>query len=225
MKLSYPGSKVEIAKNHTIESLITPNAIFGLYDKNILNISELTSQLQNIPITYKHDAYNIAKLLTDNGIECFYHFTDVKNIPLIKDMGGLCSWNFLYKNNVVIPFQGGDEESMKYDKKYGLEDYVRLSFCKSHPMEHRLKQMGANLVTLRVSVEVAKFANTLFSNMNAADSDHTHGGQLSDLLKVNIDATKTGIIARDDINFKLRQAEVMVKTFIPSDLILNFNEI
>lgn len=225
LKLSYPGCEVEIAKNHTIESLITPNAIFGLYDKNILNISELTGTLHNIPITYKNDAYYIAKLLKDNDIECFYHFTDVKNIPLIKDIGGLCSWDFLYKNKVIIPFQGGDEESMKYDKKYGLEDYVRLCFCKNHPMEYRLQQRGAKLVMLRISVEVAKFANTLFSDMNAADSRHTHGGQLSDLLKVNIDATKTGITARDDINFKLRQAEVMVKTFIPSDLILNINEI
>lgn len=225
LKLSYPGCKVEIAKNHTIESLITPNATFGLYDRNILNISELTAKLRQISITYKNDAYNIAKLLKDNGIECFYHFTDVKNIPLIKDLGGLCSWDFLYKNNVKIPFQGGDEESMKNDRKFGLEDYVRLSFCKKHPMEYRLQQRGAKLVMLRISVEVAKFANTLFSDMNAADSRHTHGGQLSDLLKVNIDATKTGIAARDDINFKLRQAEVMVKTFIPSDLILNINEI
>ena len=225
LKLSYPGCKVEIAKNHTIESLITPNAIFGLYDKNILNISEITSKLQNIPITYKRDAYNIAKLLRENGIECFYHFTDVKNIPLIKDLGGLCSWDFLYKNNVTIPFQGGDEKSMKYDRQYGLEDYVRLSFCQNHPMEYRLKQMGAKLVTLRISVEVAKFANTLFSNMNAADSRHTHGEQLSDLLKVNIEATKTGVVAHDDNDFKLRQAEVMVKTFIPSDLILNFNDL
>ena len=64
LKLSYPECKVEIAKNHTIESLITPNAIFGLYDKNILNISEITSKLQNIPITYKRDAYNIAYLQT-----------------------------------------------------------------------------------------------------------------------------------------------------------------
>ena len=225
LKLSYPGCKIEIAKNHSIESLITPNAIFGLYDKNILNISELTRKLHNTPITYKNNAYNIAKLLKDNRIECFYHLTDVRNIPLIKDIGGLCSWDFLYNNKVKIPFQGGDEDSMKYDKKHGLEDYVRLSFCKKQPMEYRLKQMGANLVILRISVEVAKFANTFFYNMNEAYSPHSNIEQLSGLLKENIEATKTRIFVRDDNNIKLKQLEVMVKTFIPSDLILNFNDL
>ena len=225
LKLSYPGCKIEIAKNHSIESLITPNAIFGLYDKNILNISELTRKLHNTPITYKNNAYNIAKLLKDNRIECFYHLTDVRNIPLIKDIGGLCSWDFLYKNKVKIPFQGGDEDSMKYDKKHGLEDYVRLSFCKKQPMEYRLQQMGANLVILRISVEVAKFANTFFYNMNEAYSPHSNIEQLSGLLKENIEATKTSIFVRDDNNIKLKQLEVMVKTFIPSDLILNFNDL
>lgn len=225
LKKAHPDGQIVVAKNHSIESLVTPLETFGLYDKNILNISRLTQKLNSLPITYKPDAYYIGQLLKNNQIDCFYHFTDVRNIPLIKDMGGLCSWYFLRNNRVNIPFQGGDEDSMKYDMKYGLEDYVRLSFCTRHPMEHRLKMQGANLVVLRISSEVAKFSETLFSDINAADSNHSHGGQLEDLLKVNIEATKTGIVSRDDIYFKLRQAEVMVKTFIPSDMILNFNDL
>lgn len=225
LKKAHPEGKIEVAKDHSIESLVTPYETFGLYDKNILNISKLTQKLCCLPITYKNDAYYIGQLLKNNQIDCFYHFTDVRNIPLIKDMGGLCSWHFLVNNGVNIPFQGGDEDSMRYDRKYKLEDYVRLSFCTSHPMEHRLRKQGANLVVLRISSEVAKFSETLFSDINAADSQHSHGGHLEDLLKVNIGATRTGIVSRDDVYFKLRQAEVMVKTFIPSDMILNFNDL
>lgn len=225
LKKAHPDGQIVVAKDHSIESLVTPRETFGLYDKNILNISKLTQILRSLPITYKNDAYYIGQLLKNNQIDCFYHFTDVRNVPLIKDMGGLCSWYFLRNSGVNIPFQGSDEDSMKYDRKYGLEDYVRLSFCTSHPMEHRLRTQGANLVVLRISSEVAKFSETLFSDINAADSNHSHGGQLEDLLKVNIGATKTGIVSRDDIYFKLRQAEVMVKTFIPSDMILNFNDL
>lgn len=225
LKKAHPDGVIEVAKDHSIESLVTPHETFGLYDKNILNISKLIQKLRNLPITYKNDAYYIGQLLKKNQIDCFYHFTDVRNVPLIKDMGGLCSWNFLLTNGVNIPFQGGDEDSMRYDRRYGLEDYVRLSFCTSHPMESRLRNMGANLVVLRISPEVAKFSETLFSDINAADGRHSHGGQLEDLLKVNIGATKTKIVSRDDIYFKLRQAEVMAKTFIPSDMILNFNDL
>lgn len=225
LKKVHPEGKIVVAKDHSIESLVTPYETFGLYDKNILNISKLTQKLRSLSITYKNDAYYIGQLLKNNQIDCFYHFTDVRNIPLIKDMGGLCSWHFLINNGVNIPFQGGDEDSMRYDKKYRLEDYVRLSFCTSHPMEHRLRTQGANLVVLRISSEVAKFSETLFSDINAADSQHSHGGKLEDLLRVNIGATRTGIVSRDDVYFKLRQAEVMVKTFIPSDMILNFNDL
>ena len=63
----------------------------------------------------------------------------------------------------------------------------------------------------------------LFSDINAADSSHRHGGSIEDLKRVNFNAVKRNYVSRDDVDFKLHQAEVMVKTFIPVRYILNLD--
>jgi hypothetical protein len=79
------------------------------------------------------------------------------------------------------------------------------------------------LVLLRIKVDVAAFQDTLFSNMNAADSDQLHGGELKDLKRVNIKATQRNYVRREDPDFRAHQAECMVKTFVPIEYIENIN--
>ena len=163
--------------------------------------------------------------MDNNGIQYLYHFTDRRNIPSIKSHGGLFSWYYCKKNNITIPCQGGDYDSQELDKKYGLEDYVRLSFCDDHPMAFRLQQSGSDIVVLKIKVDVALLKDTLFSDINAADKLHTHGGKLEDLKKVNFNATKRNYVRKDDIDFKPHQAEVMVKTFVSKKYIINLDSI
>lgn len=169
----------------------------------------------------KEDWRSFKQILIDNRVKCLYHFTDVRNIPSIKRHGGLLSWYYCHTHGIVIPCQGGDSDSMNLDEKYGLEDYVRLSFCDDHPMAYRLKKSGSNIVVLRVSIDVALLKDTQFSDMNAADKRHTHGKRLEHLQMVDFDATKMHYLRNDDPNFKPHQAEVMVKTFIPLKYIEN----
>lgn len=178
-------------------------------------------RLESLSSELKDDWQDFKQVLDENGVRYLYHFTDIRNISSIKRHGGLLSWYYCKTHDITIPCQGGDYDSRELDKKYGLEDYVRLSFCDDHPMAYRLKQSGSNIVILRVKVDVALLKDTQFSDMNAADKRHTHGKRLEHLQKVDFDATRMHYLRSDDPNFKLHQAEVMVKTFIPLKYIEN----
>lgn len=181
-----------------------------------------TSFTKNVDIEpRKANWQDYLDLLNDNGIEYLYHFTDKRNLSSIKRHGGLYSWAYCERNNIAIPNQGGDDFSRSLDRRYGLQDYVRLSFCEDHPMAYRLKQSGADIVVLKISTDVALLKDTLYSDINAADSAHTHGGSLAHLRMVNFDAVKRTYVSKDDPDFKPHQAEVMVKTFVPLKYILN----
>lgn len=178
-------------------------------------------RLEKLSTERKENWNDFYQVLVSNGISYLYHFTDTRNIPSIKRHGGLFSWYYCKNNNINIPCQGGDYDSRELDKKYGLQDYVRLSFCDDHPMAYRLQQSGSDIIVLRIQIDVALLKGTLFSDINAADKLHTHGGSLEDLKRVNFAATKRHYISRNDEDFKPHQAEVMVKTFVPLKYIEN----
>ncbi|MFC2770777.1 MAG: DUF4433 domain-containing protein [Porphyromonas endodontalis] len=175
----------------------------------------------------KENWQEFQEVLIRNGITCLYHFTDSRNVASIKEYGGLFSWEACEKNNIKIPFQGGDENSRKLDQRYKLGDYVRLSFCEDHPMAYCVKNRngGCELVVLEVKVDVAYLKDTLFSDMNATDSGHSHGGDIDNLKKVNFEATKMKYLRNGDSLFKMHQAEVMVKTFVPIEYIVNIDKV
>ncbi len=158
--------------------------------------------------------------LTSNGIRYFYHFTDRRNLDSIRRNGGLFSWKYCEDNGIEIPFPGGDGPSRSLDTRHGLADYVRLSFCNDHPMRYHVDQRGGDTVLLRIKLDVAGLEGTLFSDINAADTGHHHGGTLNDLRRVNLAATQQTFVRNDSEIFKQHQAEVMVKTFIPLEYIV-----
>lgn len=90
-------------------------------------------------------------------------------------------------------------------------------------MAYRLQQSGSDIVILKIEVDVALLKGTLFSDINAADKLHTHGGELDDLKRVNFNATKRNYVRKDDDDFKPHQAEVMVKTFVSKKHIVNLD--
>ena len=69
--------------------------------------------------------------LKSQGVE-LYHFTNRSNLDSIHKQG-LVSWSRL-KEDEIKSTCGGDQTSRKLDLKRGLEDYVRLSFNRAHPM-------------------------------------------------------------------------------------------
>lgn len=170
----------------------------------------------------KHDSKIIINYLEENGIQNFYHFTSSLNIPSIKTLKGLYSWKYLVEHGIAIPDAGGNEWSRELDLNEGLEDYVRLSFCENHPMAYRKK--SSNLVLLKIDIEVASFWGTLFSDINAASHQHKHGGSFSDLKRVDLAAVKKKYVSKDDQDYRKHQAEVMVKSYVPQNYIINLNQ-
>ena len=172
----------------------------------------------------KDDAEGILQYLRMKGITKFYHFTDKQNLYLIKKLGGLYSWDYCEKNDIEIPSPGGDYDSRRYDRRHGLQDYVRLSFCDDHPMAWRKHKEGSSLVLLYIDIEVAAFQDTLFTDRNAASSSFACGGDMEDLQKINIAATQRNYVSRDEGEiFFQHQAECMIKTFIPLKYIKNID--
>ena len=179
------------------------------------------NKLEVLTTILKDDAQEIQKVLEANNIVCFYHFTSRLNLQSIKNHGGLYSWKYSEKNKIIIPIPGGDIQSRALDSLYGLEDYVRLSFCNDHSMAYRLRDK--DLVLLKIKIDVALLKETLFSDVNAAASQHHHGEKLSDLNRVNFRAVKRNYVSRNDDDFASHQAEVLVKTFIPLKFIMNID--
>lgn len=191
------------------------------------NQQQEINRLNGLSSTLKSDAQEIVNFLHNNGIYYLYHFTESCNIPLIKSRKGLYSWSYLLSHDMKIPSPGGNDTSRGLDRDKGLEDYVRLSLCKSHPMAYRIHQESegrANLVLLKIKLDVTMFESTRFSNVNATDKRAKIGSDL-EFIEENLDFEA---IALDwcwgsDPRHKLRQAEVMVKTFIPSKYIINLD--
>lgn len=161
--------------------------------------------------------------LLGHGITCFYHFTDERNLENIRKYGGLISWYSCAKHEIGIISAGGDDLSRNLDVRYNLQDYVRLSFCRDHPMAYKHKLAGKKLVLLQIKIDVALWEETLFSNMNATDNEHSHGGSLNDLKQIDFAAVKKNYVSRDDEDFKYHQAEILVKTAIPKEFIVNLD--
>jgi hypothetical protein len=90
-------------------------------------------------------------------------------------------------------------------------------------MAYRLQQSGARLVLLKIRIDVAGFRDTKFSDINATDAGHHHGGEYEDLRRVDISATQLSYVSKTDPEFKPHQAECMVKTFLPIEYIENIN--
>jgi len=72
-------------------------------------------------------------------IPLLYHFTDRRNLPLIKEMGGLFPIALLDQKNINVPAPGGNEWSRDADAPKGMGNYVHL--C---PPSTPLRQMAWN---------------------------------------------------------------------------------
>ena len=76
------------------------------------------------------------KKLKAYGPRYLYHFTDVQNLPSIKQARALYSWEQLETLKIVAPRPGGDDLSRRLDKQCDMHKYVHLCFKPKHPMEH-----------------------------------------------------------------------------------------
>ena len=191
--------------------------------RKIKDEAKLSKNLENIALKDKDIQTEIALLLGANDIQYFYHFTDIRNIPLIRETGGLLSTRLLRERKKDVIF-GGNDFSLTEDKKKGLDRYVRLSFCSDHPMAwHLFKRTGSKVVLLRIDTRICD-NKTLFSNINAIDARAVVRSGLEGLNLINFDAVKKTYISHDDPVFKNHQAEILIPNFIPIKYIVNIDK-
>ena len=210
------SSKSTKCIDSTISSILSRPAVTVVGSSPVVKKSKSDANV-------KSEHQEIMRILKENGVVYLYHFTDRRNLESIRKHGGLFSWQTCLNKGISIPYAGGDGNSRLLDRRHRLQDYVRLSLCDDHPMMWRLKQMGYDLVLLKIKIDAAVLRDTLFSDMNATDNQHSHGGSLQDLKKIRFSAAKRRYVRKDDSDFKYHQTEVMVKTFLPAEYIINLD--
>lgn len=94
-----------------------------------------------------------------------YHFTDRRNLPLIRQLGGIYSMSALRNAGHAVVAPGGNQWSHDADRRLGLDEYVHLCFRDQHPMEFRAKQDDriVDSVFLIVDSDVLRLPGVMFT--------------------------------------------------------------
>ena len=175
----------------------------------------------NFSPSFKSQREEIRCYLQRNGIHYLYHFTEKSKIQSIIKYGGLLSFKRCFDEAIVLPVRKDMAESRDIDARQDLEDYVRLSFCPRLPKIKERQAEGAELVMLKIDIEVALFEDTLYTDIEATQPGMSRGGSFDDLKKVNLYATQKIESSPSDSDYWQRQAEVLIKGFVPLKYIMN----
>jgi hypothetical protein len=159
-------------------------------------------------------------------ITVLYHFTDRRNLPLIREHGGLYPLAHMAAMGIAVPAPGGNEWSHDADAMKGMDNYVHLCFRPNHPMEFRARKEGRikDPIYLEIDPEVLHWNDVKFTPDVANKSGvrpHTmeEARGLIDF-EVLYDRPKWS----EEIRKRLQQAEkyeILVPGHIPLNLIRN----
>lgn len=169
----------------------------------------------------------IKEILDINNIHTLYHFTDRDNLEAIINNGGLYSWKDCELKGITIPKPGGGGPgslSWELDARKGLENYVRVSFTRNHPMMYVAMNEDriSNPVILEIDPSVLYDEKTKYSNMNATRNGANIGDDIEDFKAIHFDTVKArNHFDLDTDEQPYYQAEILVKNFIPLSSITN----
>lgn len=140
----------------------------------------------------------------------FYHFTDRKNLPSVRQHG-LLSTNELRRRGLFdLVKTGGDANSMHSDRVKGTANYVCLCFTQSHPMSHIAMNDDRKLdpVYLDIDPQVIKLPDVM---VTSAPSNQAGVSRIA--AAAALDGLDLDVIYRrmewsvPEINARLRAAE------------------
>lgn len=160
-------------------------------------------------------------------IAVLYHFTDVRNVPLIREHGGLFPLAELRRRRIEIPAPGGNEWSHVANGMKRMDEYVHLCFRPNHPMEFRAREDGRIIESrfLQVHPEVLHWKGVLFSPdvSNKSGVERYPIEEALEMIDYEVLYARTDW-RNPEIRRRLQQAEkceVLVPGFIPLELIRN----
>jgi hypothetical protein len=156
-----------------------------------------------------------------------FHFTDRRNLPLIRELGGLYPIAELLKRKIEIPAPGGNEWSRDADALKGMGRYVHLCFRGNHPMEYLARKDGriVDTIFLEIHPSVLQFPDVMFTPdvANKAGVETIPIAEAATIIDYAVLYTRTDW-TDPSIQERLKAAEkceVLVPTFIPLKLIRN----
>ena len=185
----------------------------------LADIDSLKVDTSSNSLDKKKSKLGIKEYINSNNIKALYHFTAASNLESIRKLGGLFSWKYL-QNHSIFYEGGGNEDSKSQDLRKHLENYVRLSFCKDHPMSfHVRNRIKGELVLLEIDPSILFKEGVLVSDINAADNCAKIQEAAQGLESINYPATQRTYVNREDPDFKQHQAEILVPEIVPLSFI------
>jgi len=118
-----------------------------------------------------------------------FHFTDARNIASIQQHGLLPTREIAVRGLGTVT--GGDEASLSIDRHKRFDGFVRLSFCRSHPMAHVAMQRGniGQIRILKICPSVLLGEGVLIADRVATANDAQVGTANDMLINMDFEAT------------------------------------
>ena len=175
-------------------------------------------------MAYKNNYDEFKKLIEQHHITTLYHFTDRENLESIIKNGSLYSWADCEQKGISISKPGGSLDSRNLDKRDNLQNFVRVSFVREHPMMYVAMNDGriSNPVVLEIDPEVIYWQDSLYADRNATKNGALVGSSIDDFSQLHFNSFKAKKhFDLDADEQKFYQAEVLVKNHIPLQFIKN----
>jgi len=160
-------------------------------------------------------------------ITLLYHFTDRRNLPSVREYGGLYPMTKLKKKNIEVAAPGGNEWSQDADGMKGMNGYVHLCFRNNHPMEYLARQDGriGDTIFLQIHPDVLTWDGVLFTDdvANKAGVETHTIEEARKIIDFEVLYARTNW-SDPKIQARLQQAEkyeILVPKKIPLELIRN----
>lgn len=146
-----------------------------------------------------------------------FHFTDRSNLKSIVSCGGLLSWKQIEERKLASVRFGSNITSRLLDAQLGLQDYVRLSWTKEHPMKYIAKKEKRiqEAVVLDVDLKILSKPGILFADKNANRSGAQFGKGLDMLKKMDLEFFNRVDRYNAEENRDQFQQEILVPKKIP----------
>lgn len=153
--------------------------------------------------------------ITQQRIPALYHFTDINHLPLIVELDGLRSKQYLEKYGLLDQLKGGGNQlSKELDVYWGNWDKVSLSWCAKLPMAY-YREQEQHLCYIIVNKDYALQQGVLFTDRNATDNGQQRGEGLSGLQLIDFGAVKSSYPYRTPDIRKHKQSEILIPNHVP----------
>lgn len=167
------------------------------------------------------------KLLQNNPLHrCFYHFTDTRNLALIRQHG-LLSRAELNRRAIEIPAPGGNKWSVEADARRGMDGFVHLCLLNEHPMEYQARQDGRiqQSIFLHIKPEVILLPGVQMSAAvaNKSGAVALPPAQMLPQLDLEVIYSKTDWKQKpvQERRLAAKKYELLVPTHVPTTFFMN----